>query len=227
MAFLRSARGATGVHPLLATPEALRAALDHAPVTVFLTDEQGDIVYRNHAAGRTLATALASLGEDGMVRLRQELKRVIASATSFPVHEDVHVRTGDRTLHAAASVDRVPGGYAVSWYDATAERDVSQRTSALARDVEQAGAQLASLGSALAESAAAATAQAGSLGAGADELSDSIQQISSGAAAAAGSTGTAVRSAVGSTAGAVDSLHSAAQQLAGSASQLRGLVEHR
>ena len=47
---LRPSRSALEGHPLVTGLASLRAVLDGAPVCIFVTDQAGDIVYRNPAA---------------------------------------------------------------------------------------------------------------------------------------------------------------------------------
>jgi methyl-accepting chemotaxis protein len=169
----RPSRNRPDGSPLVTAPESLRAVLDAAPVCLFVTDEHGDIVYRNPAALVTAQHAVATHGETALDELRATLKDVIRRTRTYPAHEVVDV--GPTT--ASVSLGRILGGYVASWRDDTAER------------------RLAGLGQTLAHSVGQASAQAEALSTGARELTESIREISATTSSAVTITHDAVESA--------------------------------
>ncbi|NYJ04727.1 methyl-accepting chemotaxis protein [Petropleomorpha daqingensis] len=180
--------------PLVTDPSTLRAVLDAAPVTLFVTDERGEIVHRNAAAGTTLADAVAMLGERGLDQLRGTLRRVIRERTQFPVHETIVVE-GDQRMVAQLGIGRIPGGYVVHWRNDTARAALATATGELADGLADDGAALAAVGDTLAGAAEGCSAQAGTVSAGAVQLTASIDDISRNTSAAVTSTANAVTSA--------------------------------
>jgi methyl-accepting chemotaxis protein len=176
---------------LVTAPESLRAVLDAAPVCLFVTDVNGDIVYRNPAALVTAQHAVATHGETALDELRATLKDVIRRTRTYPAHEVVDV--GPTT--ASVSLGRIPGGYVASWRDDTAERRLAGSATALADEMTAEGTGLAGLGQTLAHSVGQASAQAEALSTGARELTESIREISATTSSAVTITHDAVESA--------------------------------
>jgi methyl-accepting chemotaxis protein len=188
---LRPHRSSPDGHALVTGPASLRAVLDAAPVCLFVTDEQGDIVYRNPAALVTAQQAIAAHGESALEDLRRTLKDVIRRTRTYPAQEVVQV--GATT--AGVSLGRIAGGFVASWRDETAARNLSTSAAALADHMGDEGAGLATLGETLAFSVGQATAQAEALSAGASELTASIREISATTSSAVTITHDAVESA--------------------------------
>jgi methyl-accepting chemotaxis protein len=187
----RPSRNRPDGSPLVTAPESLRAVLDAAPVCLFVTDEHGDIVYRNPAALVTAQHAVATHGETALDELRATLKDVIRRTRTYQAHEVVDV--GPTT--ASVSLGRIPGGYVASWRDDTAERRLAGSASALADEMTAEGTGLAGLGQTLAHSVGQASAQAEALSTGARELTESIREISATTSSAVTITHDAVESA--------------------------------
>jgi methyl-accepting chemotaxis protein len=188
---LRPHRSSPEGHALVTGPASLRAVLDAAPVCLFVTDEQGDIVYRNPAALVTAQQAIAAHGEGALEDLRRTLKDVIRRTRTYPAQEVVQV--GATT--AGVSLGRIAGGFVASWRDETAQRNLTTSATALADHMGDEGAGLATLGQTLASSVGQATAQAEALSAGASELTASIREISATTSSAVAITHDAVESA--------------------------------
>jgi methyl-accepting chemotaxis protein len=184
-------RKATSVHPALETKESLQAVLDNAPTPVFLADETGAIQYRNAAALSTLQSAVADIGEEGMVELRRRLIEVITSIRRYPDVEVINVTVGRRPLAAAICVAEVHGAFAVTWRNVSTEADRIAVSGQLADELTTSAHSLTKLGDDLAAAARAASMQSELLANGADELTGSIREIAAGAAAAATSAETA------------------------------------
>jgi methyl-accepting chemotaxis protein len=223
-ALRRRLRGASDAHPLLADATALRAVLDHAPAPLFLVTEDGEIVHRNAASVHVLTTALAQVGEEGMVDLRQGLKQALTTCPPFPGSTVVDVRSGSRRLLASVQVGRVPGGYVVTWTNVTARTDRSEVTAQVADEVTTAGARLQELGARLQHAVGTSSAQSDNLADGARELIESIREIASSAAAAA--SGAEAASAMTSEAShRVDELVTSTARIASIADIIRGIAE--
>jgi Methyl-accepting chemotaxis protein (MCP) signalling domain len=190
-----------GEHRLLSSVASLRGVLDAAPVPLFVTDESGEIVYRNAESVRALREAVTELGEDAMARLRREMKRLMRESPSFPVREHVRVGgRGERELFAEVVLGRVEGGFTVTWRNSTLDAERAAVAQQLADELAGSGAALTALGDELSAAAESSSVQAEQLTLGAHELTGSIREIASGASAAASSTGTAVQSAAAATA---------------------------
>ena len=211
---LRPSRSALEGHPLVTGLASLRAVLDAAPVTIFVTDPAGDIVYRNPAALLTAKAAIGLHGEQVLEQLRATLKEVIRRTSTYPAHQVVDIGTAT----ASVSMGRISGGFVVTWSDETAQRRLTGSATALADDMTSGGASLAGLGETLATSVGQASAQAEALSTGARELTDSIREISATTSAAVTSTHDAVESAQAA-AGSVEKLKSYSAAI-GSVSQL-------
>jgi hypothetical protein len=193
----------TGEPALLQDYDAVRAIVDNTPVAFFVTDERGEIVYRNHKSQQQLELGLAFLGPEKMEelrqKLRQELKDALATGDDFPLHyKPVYVENGVVTS-TETNIGRVPGGFIVHWQDLSAEARLRHSSRELADELAATGADLAGLGDRLAAGASGASAQASALTSGAGELTESIREIAASAAAAASATSTAVRDASAAT----------------------------
>jgi methyl-accepting chemotaxis protein len=191
----RANRPASGDHPLLSTYASVRAIVDAAPVPLFVTGTDGEIIYRNAASGAALQSAVAELGEQGMGMLRKEMVRVMHETHRWPYTETVEIPVGDRIALAAATISQIPGGFVLTWQNSTAEHEMRQVTGTLADELAGSSASLTTLGDELAASTDAASSEAGALAHDAGELNGSIREIASGAVTAAASTTTAVSSA--------------------------------
>jgi len=199
-------------------PTVLRAVLDAAPVTLFVTDEAGEIVHRNDAAVGTLKDAVAMLGERGLDQLRQVLRRIIRERRNFPLRERIVVQGDTREMVANLGIGRIPGGFVVTWRNETAEAALVATAGQLADGLAADGAALAGVGDALAGAAERCSEQAGVVSAGAGELTASIEEISRNTSAAVRSTATAVVSASAAT-DSVERLSSSSAEI-GSISKL-------
>jgi chromosome segregation ATPase len=191
-----SRRRSTGDHPLLQSYDSVRTILDHSPVTTFVTDERGEIVYRNKFSGTTLQTAVAELGEDGMAVLRGEMKRIMRENRPSPHSDLVRIPTPDgRIATATVVIWKIPGGFVVTWDNTTSQRELAEATTQLAHDLAGSSASLTALSDDLAASTSSASSEAEALAHDAAELNGSIREIAAGAVTAATSTKTAVSSA--------------------------------
>ena len=186
-------------HPLVADPAALRAVLDAAPVTLFVTDESGEIVHRNEAAGSTLRDAVGMLGERGLDQLRAVLRQLIKERKHFPVLETIAVPGGGRTMVARVGIGRIPGGFVVTWRNETVQAELATMAGELADGLADDGTTLAAVGDTLAGAADGVSGQAAAVSAGAVQLTASIEEISRNTSSAVTSTANAVASAQAAT----------------------------
>ena len=191
---LRPRHHLTG-HPLVTDLNSLRAVLDAAPATLFVTDEAGEIVHRNAAAVDTLKDAVATLGEGGLERLRAVLRSVIRERRNFPVDETVVVQGDSQQMVARLGIGRIAGGYVVTWRNETSEKALVTMAGELAEALAEDGAALASVGDVLTDAAAGCSTQAEVVSSGVAEMSVSIEEISRNTSSAVSSTANAVVSA--------------------------------
>jgi Methyl-accepting chemotaxis protein (MCP) signalling domain len=202
---LRRLRNRPAGHPLVTDLDSLRAVLDAAPVTLFATDEQGEIVHRNEAALGTLRDAVAVLGERGLEQLREVLRSLIRERRTFPVHETITVQgegqgEGDgqgegQQMVARVGIGRIPGGFVVTWRNGTAEKALVTIAGELADGLAGDGAALTEVGRSLAGAAAGCSGQAGVVSSGIAEMTASIEEIGRNTTSAVSSTANAVTSA--------------------------------
>jgi len=216
-ALLRSRHRLEG-HPLVTDPAVLRAALDAAPVTLFVTDQTGEIVHRNAAAAGTLRDAVEMLGERGLDQLRAVLRRLIRERRDFPVMETISVVGDIGTMVAQLGIGRIPGGFVVNWRNETAQAELATIAGELADGLADDGASLAAVGDTLAGAAEGVSGQAAAVSSGAVQLTASIEEISRNTSSAVTSTANAVASAQAAT-GSVERLSTYSAEI-GSISKL-------
>ena len=193
-ALLRSRHRLEG-HPLVTDPTVLRSALDNAPVTLFVTDESGEVVHRNGAAVATMQDAVTTLGEPGLDQLRGVLRQVIRERKDFPINETIVVAGDTRKMVAHLGISRIPGGFIVTWRNETAQAELATIAGELADGLADDGAALAAVGDTLAGAAEGVSGQAAAVSAGAVQLTASIEEISRNTSSAVTSTANAVASA--------------------------------
>ncbi len=189
------ARTAGARHPLVNSVDSLLAALDAAPTVLLVTDEAGEIVYRNQAANEMARCTIATQGEKALVVLRDTLRRDVREARAFPYTKTNELAVGGALMYGSSTMNRFPGGYIVTWEDATARVRTAQVVEELTRELSAASTQLYAAGEGLVATAGEAANQADAVSQGSTELTDSIREISERVSNAASSTGTAVSSA--------------------------------
>src|SRR6266568_3986701 len=189
------ARGADGRHPLLSSVEMLLAALDVAPAVLLITDETGEIVYRNQAANEMARQAVATQGERALAPLRDTLKRHIREARTFPYVRTTSVEVDGELVHGSSTLARFPGGYVVTWQDTTTQVRTAAVVKELTRELSAASTQLTEAGEGLVATAGQAADRAEAVSQGSAEMTESIKEISERVTNAASSTDTAVSSA--------------------------------
>src|SRR6266568_3329880 len=189
------ARGADGRHPLLSSVEMLLAALDVAPAVLLITDETGEIVYRNQAANEMARQAVATQGERALAPLRDTLKRHIREARTLPYVRTTSVEVDGELVHGSSTLARFPGGYVVTWQDTTTQVRTAAVVKELTRELSAASTQLTEAGEGLVATAGQAADRAEAVSQGSAEMTESIKEISERVTNAASSTDTAVSSA--------------------------------
>jgi len=188
--FTQSRSGLEG-HRVVTELASLRAIVDAAPVNLLITDEAGQILYRNTASQHAIQQAVETHGPEIGEDLRAGMREFIASTRQFPRHGIVPLGK----ITAAIGVGRIDGAVVVSWRDETAELELSTAARELAEELAAEGSGLAGLGETLASATGESTAHADSLSTGTRELTESIREISASASAALTSTRDAVGSA--------------------------------
>ncbi|MDQ1286480.1 MAG: hypothetical protein QG622_45 [Actinomycetota bacterium] len=169
--------------------------LDSVPAATLLTNERGEIVYRNQAAVELGRRVAAERGEAVIVSLRDELRNVVRTEHQFPTHRTISTDEGG--IHAVGdlSVSRVGEAFVAVWSDITLNRDTLRETEAVAEALSGAATALGELGERLLDDAGQASTQSSSVAASSEEMSASIRNVAESAAAAAAQTSTAVEAA--------------------------------
>ncbi|GIH81478.1 methyl-accepting chemotaxis protein [Planobispora longispora] len=195
MKWWRSRRAGTDVHPALQSREALMAALDKAPAVLLIVNETGDVLYRNQAADKLMQDTVAAYGIEALMMLAESLKTHLRKASSFPYTALSNLEVDGATTYGSLGFDRIPGGYIVTWEDATERVRGDQAVRTLSQELVATSALLAEAGDELARTAGDSASQAETVSHSSTELTGSIQEISQGVSSAAASTATAVESA--------------------------------
>ena len=181
--------------PALSSTGALITVLDRAPAVLLITDEAGEIVYRNQAAAAMVADTVREYGEQALQVLRDELREIVRRVGTVPATQSVPTFVNGRRLHGSSTVDRVPGGYIVTWVDMTRQVESAEVINALAGELTRASTELAQAGRELADAAGHSARRAQTVSQGSAEMAASIQEIGARVTAATSSTGRAVASA--------------------------------
>ena len=98
------ARTAGARHPLVNSVDSLLAALDAAPTVLLVTDEAGEIVYRNQAANEMARRTMATQGEKALVVLRDTLRRDVREARAFPYTKTNELAVGGALMYGSTPV---------------------------------------------------------------------------------------------------------------------------
>jgi|SRR5579859_2202288 len=205
-------RGTRARHPLLNSVDSLLAALHAAPAVLLVTDEAGEIVYRNQAADEMARHTLATQGEQALVVLRDTLRRDVREARSFPYVKTTAVDVGGDLVHGSSTMNRFPGGFIVTWQDSTAQVRTAEVVKELTQELSVASTQLSEAGEGLVATAGEAAGQAEVVYRASAEMAESIKEISQRISNAATSTSTAVSSARDA-AGSMEQLQESSRQI--------------
>ena len=183
-------------HPVLTSVDQLLAVLDAAPAVLLVTDQAGEIIYRNQAAEEMQRQTLATQGQQALVALRDTLKHDARTTHTFPLVKTSSVDIGGgRLVHGTSTMNRYPGGFVVTWADTTAQVRTGEVMRELTEELSTASTQLTAAGEALASTAGQAATQADAVSHGSAEMTESIREIAQRVSNAASSTDTAVGSA--------------------------------
>ena len=199
-AFTRS-RGALEGHPLVTELGSLRDILDAAPISLLVTDEAGQILYRNTSSEHAIRNAVEQYGAAFGDQLRAAMRQFIHATRQFPAHDLLTIGP----MAVAVSIGKIDGAVVVSWRDDTAKLQLADAAQQLAEELAVEGGGLADLGETLAGATGSSSAHAESLSTGTRELTESIREISASASSALTSTREAVGSAQAASA-SVDAL---------------------
>ncbi|NJC72510.1 hypothetical protein HC031_22720 [Planosporangium thailandense] len=220
--FGRSASG--GRHPLVGSADALVTVLTAAPCVLLVTDEAGEIVFRNDAAVNMARQAAETQGPQVLDLLRATLVRIIRENTRFPVVGTFEVGDGADRAVAELTVGAIPGGYAATWRNITREAAQTVVTQQLADELAAQASSLAELGDRLTSVAAEASGQADVVSQGAAEMTASIGEISTRVTAASTSTTSAVSSAE-STTRSMNKLQESSESIGAITKLITGIAE--
>jgi methyl-accepting chemotaxis protein len=172
--------------------------LEKAPHCVIVIDEQATVVYQNVASRELDARMSAAHGEPLLDAVRVALANS-RSGRHFPLTVPVSATTRSGQAHADVTVDRIAGGFVVSWSDRTQVREGGQVVTKVATDLLRTADSFTAFADMLTSAVTEVSEQADAVATGSDQLTDSIQEIASSAATAVGNTAGAVRSAQSAT----------------------------
>jgi methyl-accepting chemotaxis protein len=174
----------------------LGAIIEAVPVSLLVTDRQGNILYENKTA-KVTKRELNAIQDGALVRdMEAALRTVAREITEFPHHHRTAATTaGGQTAFGDMIVNRVGDHFVAVAMDASAEGKRLEFLSQLAEELAAASAAFSTVRENLAHNTEEVASRTESVAAGADQLTASIRDISSSAATAATNTGSAVRSA--------------------------------
>jgi methyl-accepting chemotaxis protein len=173
--------------------------VDKAPNCIIVADEAANIVFRNKAAV-ALAARVAALYGDSMLRaLRDAIAAERNGSHVFPVTIAVAAQTGSGQAHADMTIDKINGGFVVSWADVTDSREREHVVTSVATELAATAESFTAFADQLTGSVGEVSEQAQAVATGSNQLTDNIQEIASSAATAVGNTAAAVRSAQSAT----------------------------
>jgi methyl-accepting chemotaxis protein len=186
-----------GAYPGLATFDVFEI-VDKAPHCIVVTDEHAAVVFQNAAARELITNVRATHGEAVLKALGDA---VIAqkSGRTFPVTVTVSAQSTNGQAHIEMTVDKLVGGFVVSWVDVTGSRERERVVTAVASELAGTAESFTSFADQLTGAVSEVSQQANAVATGSSQLTDSIQEIASSAATAVGNTAAAVRSAQSAT----------------------------
>ncbi|GAA3155245.1 hypothetical protein GCM10010466_52760 [Planomonospora alba] len=195
MKWWRSRQAAADTHPLVQSRESLLAILDNAPAVLLVLDEAGNVVHRNQAADRLLQQTAAAYGMEALLLLADIAKKEVRTARSFPHHVVSKLDFKGRKTYGSSDYQRIPGGYIMTWEDATDQVETEEAIRQLSQELIAASEGLTAAGQELVRTSGESAGQAETVSHSSTELSESIQEISRGVSNAAAGTTTAADSA--------------------------------
>ena len=174
--------------------------LDRAPQCIVVTNADAVIVFRNAAAVELAERTKADGGEPMLVALRDALADCKVLGRTFPMTVAVSATVGHGRAHVDITVDRIAGGFVVSWTDVTDARERERIVTTVANELAATAESFTGFADQLSDAVTEVSEQANAVATGSSQLTDSIQEIASSAATAVGNTAEAVRSARSATA---------------------------
>ncbi|MEV4636772.1 methyl-accepting chemotaxis protein [Actinoplanes sp. NPDC049548] len=209
---VRKSSAGQDVPPLLRSAQGALAALNAAPVVLIVADDQGEVVYRNKAGEDIIRRSIEEHGEQSVAALREGVKRVLATATTFPLTTYIPTEVKGRTLYGSMTIDRFPGGYIFTWVDDTEKVERNEVVNSLVTELTRASTELAEAGGQLAEAAGQSAERADAISRNSSEMAESIREIASRVTSATSSTDTAVVSAR-ATANSMEQLQGSSEEI--------------
>ncbi|MDQ1463460.1 MAG: hypothetical protein QOC73_401 [Actinomycetota bacterium] len=169
--------------------------VDKAPNCVIVADEAATVVFRNKAAVALAASVGAKHGESMLQALRDGIAAERSGRRQFPVTVTVSAQTSHGQAHADMTIDKIKGGFVVSWADVTDSREREHVVTSVATELAATAESFTAFADQLTGSVGEVSEQAQAVATGSNQLTDNIQEIASSAATAVGNTAAAVRSA--------------------------------
>ena len=151
-------------------------------------------MYQNAASRELDRRTRAAHGEALLDAVRVALADLGADR-QYPLTVQVFAKAKSGQAHADVTVDRIAGGFVVSWSDRTSVREGGQVVTKVATELLTTAESFTAFADLLASAVTEVSEQAYAVATGSDQLTDSIQEIASSAATAVGNTAGAVRSA--------------------------------
>jgi methyl-accepting chemotaxis protein len=197
---MRSGRNRTSSSPGRTALESFDVfeILEKAPHCVVVIDEQSTVVYQNAAARELDERTRTAHGEALLDAVRVALGDA-GVGRRYPVTVAVAAKARSGQAHADVTIDRIVGGFVVSWSDRTQVREGGQVVTKVATELLSTAESFTIFADTLANAVSEVSEQAYAVATGSDQLTDSIQEIASSAATAVGNTAGAVRSAESAT----------------------------
>jgi Methyl-accepting chemotaxis protein (MCP) signalling domain len=172
--------------------------LEKAPHCVIVIDKQAAVVYQN-TASRELDERTRVTHSEALLDAVRVVLQDSGAGRRYPLTVPVSATTRSGQVHADVTVDRIAGGFVVSWSDRTQTRECSQVVTKVATELLTTAESFTAFADLLANAVSEVSEQAYAVATGSDQLTDSIQEIASSASTAVGNTAGAVRSAQSAT----------------------------
>jgi methyl-accepting chemotaxis protein len=172
--------------------------LEKAPHCVIVIDSGATVVYQN-AASRELDERMRVAHGAALLDAVRVALADSGTGRRYPATVPVAATTRSGQAHADVTVDKIAGGFVVSWSDRTQVREGGQVVTKVATELLSTAESCTAFADMLASAVTEVSEQAYAVATGSDQLTDSIQEIASSAATAVGNTAGVVRSAQSAT----------------------------
>jgi X-X-X-Leu-X-X-Gly heptad repeat protein len=173
--------------------------IDKAPNCVIVADEAANVVFRNRAAVALAERVGVKHGESIVLALRDAIAGQRSGSHGFPVAISISAQTHIGEAHADLQIDKIRGGFVVSWVDVTDSRERERIVTSVASELAATAESFTAFADQLTSSVSEVSEQAQAVASGSNQLTDNIQEIASSAATAVGNTAAAVQSAQSAT----------------------------